>query len=58
MLVVTQDPRLAEICDRTITLVDGVIVSDVVRARLPQLRAPGKIREGHGSAARTPKEHP
>jgi lipoprotein-releasing system ATP-binding protein len=28
VLVVTHDPRLSEICDRTITLVDGAIVSD------------------------------
>jgi lipoprotein-releasing system ATP-binding protein len=29
VLVVTHDPRLSETCDRTIQLVDGVIVSDV-----------------------------
>jgi len=28
VLVVTHDPRLAETCDRTVTLVDGCIVSD------------------------------
>jgi lipoprotein-releasing system ATP-binding protein len=28
VLVVTHDPRLSEVCDRTITLVDGAIVSD------------------------------
>jgi lipoprotein-releasing system ATP-binding protein len=28
VLVVTHDPRLSEVCDRTITLVDGSIVSD------------------------------
>ena len=28
VLVVTHDPRLSETCDRTITLVDGKIVSD------------------------------
>jgi lipoprotein-releasing system ATP-binding protein len=32
VLVVTHDPRLSEVCDRTITLVDGAIVSDVNRA--------------------------
>lgn len=31
VLVVTHDPRLSEVCDRTITLVDGTIVSDVRR---------------------------
>jgi lipoprotein-releasing system ATP-binding protein len=31
VLVVTHDPRLSEVCDRTITLVDGAIVSDVTR---------------------------
>jgi lipoprotein-releasing system ATP-binding protein len=31
VLVVTHDPRLSDSCDRTIQLVDGVIVSDVVR---------------------------
>jgi lipoprotein-releasing system ATP-binding protein len=31
VLVVTHDPRLSETCDRTIQLVDGVIVSDVSR---------------------------
>jgi lipoprotein-releasing system ATP-binding protein len=28
VLVVTHDPRLSEVCDRTITLVDGAIVDD------------------------------
>ena len=28
VLVVTHDPRLSEQCDRTVTLVDGNIVSD------------------------------
>src|SRR5690606_34425580 len=28
VLVVTHDPRLSETCDRTVTLVDGHIVSD------------------------------
>jgi lipoprotein-releasing system ATP-binding protein len=32
VLIVTHDPRLSERCDRTLTLVDGYIVSDVVRA--------------------------
>jgi lipoprotein-releasing system ATP-binding protein len=32
VLIVTHDPRLSETCDRTITLVDGHIVSDVVPA--------------------------
>lgn len=31
VLVVTHDPRLAETCDRAITLVDGAIVSDEIR---------------------------
>jgi lipoprotein-releasing system ATP-binding protein len=31
VLVVTHDPRLSETCDRTIQLVDGMIVSDVSR---------------------------
>jgi lipoprotein-releasing system ATP-binding protein len=31
VLVVTHDPRLSDMCDRTIELVDGVIVSDVQR---------------------------
>ena len=31
VLVVTHDPRLSEVCDRTITLVDGLIVSDMRR---------------------------
>jgi lipoprotein-releasing system ATP-binding protein len=31
VLVVTHDPRLSEVCDRTISLVDGLIVSDVRR---------------------------
>lgn len=30
VLVVTHDPRLSESCDRTINLVDGLIVSDVM----------------------------
>jgi lipoprotein-releasing system ATP-binding protein len=29
VLIVTHDPRLSETCDRTVTLVDGLIVSDV-----------------------------
>ncbi len=28
VLIVTHDPRLSETCDRTVTLVDGLIVSD------------------------------
>ena len=28
VLVVTHDPRLSDTCDRTLTLVDGCIVSD------------------------------
>jgi lipoprotein-releasing system ATP-binding protein len=32
VLIVTHDPRLSESCDRTISLVDGRIVSDVARA--------------------------
>jgi lipoprotein-releasing system ATP-binding protein len=28
VLVVTHDPRLSSTCDRTVTLVDGHIVSD------------------------------
>jgi lipoprotein-releasing system ATP-binding protein len=32
VLVVTHDPRLSEVCDRTITLVDGDIVSDLRHA--------------------------
>lgn len=31
VLVVTHDPRLSDVCDRTITLVDGLIISDVGR---------------------------
>jgi lipoprotein-releasing system ATP-binding protein len=31
VLVVTHDPRLSEVCDRTITLVDGALVGDVRR---------------------------
>jgi lipoprotein-releasing system ATP-binding protein len=31
VLVVTHDPRLSDSCDRTVQLVDGVMVSDVVR---------------------------
>jgi lipoprotein-releasing system ATP-binding protein len=31
VLVVTHDPRLSEVCDRTISLVDGAIVSDLRR---------------------------
>jgi lipoprotein-releasing system ATP-binding protein len=31
VLVVTHDPRLSDSCDRTIELVDGLIVSDVAR---------------------------
>jgi lipoprotein-releasing system ATP-binding protein len=33
VLLVTHDPRLSEVCDRTISLVDGSIVSDVRRQR-------------------------
>ena len=33
VLVVTHDPRLSEVCDRTITLVDGAIVGDERRSR-------------------------
>jgi len=33
VLVVTHDPRLSESCDRTINLVDGTIVSDVMHPR-------------------------
>lgn len=32
VLLVTHDPRLSEQCDRTVTLVDGAIQSDVLRA--------------------------
>lgn len=32
VLLVTHDPRLSEQCDRTVTLVDGSIESDVLRA--------------------------
>lgn len=32
VLLVTHDPRLSEQCDRTVTLVDGTIQSDVLRA--------------------------
>ena len=32
VLIVTHDPRLSESCDRTITLVDGRIVSDELKA--------------------------
>lgn len=32
VLLVTHDPRLSEQCDRTVTLVDGTIESDVLRA--------------------------
>jgi lipoprotein-releasing system ATP-binding protein len=35
VLIVTHDPRLSERCDRTITLVDGRIVSDTVRPGVP-----------------------
>ena len=35
VLVVTHDPRLSERCDRTVTLVDGAIVSDVRHAAPP-----------------------
>jgi len=35
VLVVTHDPRLAETCDRTITLVDGQVVSDERAAHAP-----------------------
>src|SRR5690606_9339974 len=33
VLVVTHDPRIAESCERTITLVDGNIVSDEVNGK-------------------------
>ena len=33
VLVVTHDPRLSDTCDRTITLVDGAIVSDEAHPR-------------------------
>jgi lipoprotein-releasing system ATP-binding protein len=33
VLVVTHDPRLSAVCDRTITLVDGSIVSDELHSR-------------------------
>jgi lipoprotein-releasing system ATP-binding protein len=33
VLVVTHDPRLSDTCDRTISLVDGVIVSDTLSAK-------------------------
>ncbi|HMA12809.1 MAG TPA: ABC transporter ATP-binding protein, partial [Steroidobacteraceae bacterium] len=35
VLVVTHDPRLSEVCDRTITLVDGAIVGDERRPASP-----------------------
>ena len=35
VLVVTHDPRLSARCDRTLTLVDGQLVSDVVQAGVP-----------------------
>ena len=38
VLVVTHDPRLSETCDRTITLVDGEIVSDDSHPRSAQSR--------------------
>lgn len=38
VLVVTHDPRLSETCDRTITLVDGEIVSDESHPRSRQSR--------------------
>jgi lipoprotein-releasing system ATP-binding protein len=34
VLVVTHDPRLSEVCDRTIELVDGAVVSDFRRNQL------------------------
>lgn len=34
VLVVTHDPRLAETCDRTISLVDGRIAGDTADSRL------------------------
>jgi lipoprotein-releasing system ATP-binding protein len=34
VLVVTHDPRLSEVCDRTIKLVDGAVVSDIRRNQL------------------------
>jgi lipoprotein-releasing system ATP-binding protein len=34
VLVVTHDPRLSEVCDRTIELVDGAVVSDSRRNQL------------------------
>jgi lipoprotein-releasing system ATP-binding protein len=33
VLVVTHDPRLSQVCDRTIELVDGLLVSDIRRTR-------------------------
>jgi lipoprotein-releasing system ATP-binding protein len=30
-LIVTHDPRLAERCDRTVTLADGRIATDIAR---------------------------
>jgi lipoprotein-releasing system ATP-binding protein len=33
VLVVTHDPRLSQVCDRTIELVDGRLVSDIRRQR-------------------------
>ncbi|MEO6369147.1 MAG: ABC transporter ATP-binding protein [Steroidobacteraceae bacterium] len=33
VLVVTHDPRLSEVCDRTVELVDGDLVSDIRRRR-------------------------
>jgi lipoprotein-releasing system ATP-binding protein len=36
VLVVTHDPRLSETCDRTVTLVDGEIVSDARRVATTQ----------------------
>ncbi len=33
VLVVTHDPRLSEVCDRTVELVDGDLVSDIQRRR-------------------------
>ena len=40
VLVVTHDPRLSERCDRTISLVDGRIVSDIYKVSVPGLHRP------------------
>jgi lipoprotein-releasing system ATP-binding protein len=36
VLVVTHDPRLSAVCDRTIELVDGLVVRDAERAATPR----------------------